>query len=85
MPTKILTPQMSKSDFSSLVMLPIVIDVPGQYITRCNEIATIRAVSTWHDFGCVGRYASGTADAWHKSGRLHFWSLSDNDIMGKLL
>ena len=76
---------MRGGDICSFATLPTVIDAPGQYVTRCGEVATIRAVSTWHDFGCVGRYASGTADTWHKSGRLHFWSLNDNDIMGKLL
>lgn len=68
----------------SLVTLPVVIDSPGDYVTRCGELVLIDLVSTKHNFGCVGIYASGQTDRWHKSGRLYFDVLSDNDIVSKL-
>lgn len=75
---------MSSADFRPLVTLPLVIDSPGEYLTRCGEIVLIDLVSTKHNFGCVGVYASGLLDRWHKSGRLYFDARSDNDIVQKL-
>jgi hypothetical protein len=71
----------SGAEFVSLITLPDVITQPGQYFTRAGEVVTVRRVSAKHDFGCRGIYSTGQADGWHKSGRLYFGILSDNDIV----
>ena len=74
---------MTSADFASLVILPVVIDAPGQYRTRSGETVVIDEVSSKHAFACRGVYPSGQRDAWHKSGRLYFGQLSNNDIVEK--
>lgn len=70
--------------FASFVNLPVVVDEPGDYVTRCGETVTVSKASSRHDFGCVGTYANcGTEDRWHKSGRLQAGRESNNDIVSK--
>lgn len=70
--------------FAAFVNLPVVIDEPGEYITRCGETVTIRKASSRHDFGCNGTYDNcGTDESWHKSGRLQATRESNNDIVAK--
>jgi hypothetical protein len=72
---------MSSAYFAPLVTKPDVITSPGQYITRGGETVTVTAASWRHDFGCVGTYADGTAERWHKSGRTSASRESRNDIV----
>jgi hypothetical protein len=75
---------MSSAYFASLVLLEVIIDAPGEYLTRSGEQVTIEKASSRHDFGCIGRYAGcGTQDRWHKSGRLFAGQLSGNDIVSR--
>lgn len=67
--------------FCAFLMLPYVIDGPGQYITRGGEQVTVERASTCHDFGCKGAYSCGTTEGWHKSGRLLFGRETCNDIV----
>ncbi|SED37738.1 hypothetical protein SAMN05216178_7001 [Pseudomonas saponiphila] len=70
--------------FAAFVNLPVVVDEPGDYVTRCGETVTVSKASSRHDFGCVGTYANcGTEDRWHKSGRLQAGRESNNDIVSK--
>lgn len=75
---------MSSAYFASLVLRPVIITAPGEYITRAGERVRIEKITTqyWHNFGCVGYYADGTVDFWHKSGRIFAGRLSGNDIVG---
>ena len=69
----------------SLVALPVIIDENGEYKTRKGEIVLIVRTSKKNDFGCDGWYdESNILDSWHKSGRLYFGQLSDNDIVSKV-
>lgn len=62
----------------------VIIDGPGEYLTRGGERVTIDHASTHHNFGCIGRYADcGTQDHWSKSGRLFAGTLSQNDIVAR--
>lgn len=71
---------MSSAYFSSFILL----DGPGEYLTRGGERVTIDQASTRHDFGCSGRYSGcNTQDHWHKSGRLSASSQSKNDIVAR--
>jgi hypothetical protein len=72
---------MSSAYFAPLVTKTDVITSPGQYITRCGETVTITATSRRHDFGCVGTYADGIAERWHKSGRISASRETRNDIV----
>ena len=72
---------MASAFFCAFITLPTVIEKPGQYVTRGGEVVTIDAVSSRHDFNCKGRYSDGIRDGWHKSGRLYFGTLSQNDIV----
>lgn len=69
--------------FSSLVVLPVVVDAPGEYLTRGGERVRVTEVSTKPAFACRGEYPNGTRDAWHRSGRLYFGTLSLNDLVAK--
>lgn len=69
--------------FASLVPLPVVIDGPGLYVTRAGEQVAVHLVGARHRFDCIGHYASGQLDRWHKSGRLYFGQRSPNDIIRK--
>lgn len=65
---------------TTLIVLPDVIVKPGRYRTRGGEVVSVEGITKGH-FGCQGFYANGTAERWHKSGRLYFGTLSDNDIV----
>lgn len=68
--------------FAPLVILPVVITAPGEYVTRDGERVTISKASSLHDFGCTGTYApSGETDHWHRSGRMFAGRESRNDIV----
>lgn len=70
--------------FIPLFTLPDIIDAPGEYLTRGGDRVMIDRASTRHDYGCVGSYAAcGTADKWHKSGRILATSETRNDVVGK--
>ena len=70
--------------FIPLFTLPDIIDAPGEYLTRGGDRVMIDRASTRHDYGCVGSYvACGTADKWHKSGRILATSETRNDIVQK--
>lgn len=67
-----------------LIFLPVVIDGPGDYLTRGGERVAISHASTRHDFQCTGSYSTcGTNDGWHKSGRLFAGPESRNDIVAR--
>jgi hypothetical protein len=70
--------------YASLVPLPVVIDGPGQYLTRAGELARITDATSKHRFACQGTYPCGTPENWHRSGRLYFGIHSDNDIVSKV-
>ncbi|MEX6780467.1 hypothetical protein [Pseudomonas aeruginosa] len=75
---------MSSAYFASFILLDVIIDGPGEYLTRGGERVTIDQASTRHDFGCSGRYSGcNTQDHWHKSGRLSASSQSKNDIVAR--
>ena len=73
---------MSSSYYAPLVVLPVIITTPGEYITRGGERVTISKTSSLNDHGCVGVYAvNGISDAWHRSGRIYAGMESLNDIV----
>lgn len=72
---------MSIAWFCAFLTLPAGITAPGQYRTRGGEVVTVERVSTRHEFGCKGTYSTGQRDGWHKTGRLYFGMLSNNDIV----
>lgn len=69
--------------FVPLVLIPVVIDSPGKYLTRCGETVEIVASSHRHDFGCHGHYANGVRESWHKSGRIFASQQTANDIVAR--
>jgi predicted nucleic acid-binding protein len=70
--------------FIPLFTLPVIINEPGEYLTRGGDRVTIDRASTRHDYGCVGSYvACGTAEKWHKSGRILATSETSNDVVCK--
>lgn len=75
---------MTSSYFAPLVLLPTVITRTGKYLTRAGEVVTIDVISTRHDLGCVGYYADGTSEQWHRSGRLYASTECSNDILSKM-
>lgn len=67
-----------------LIFQEVIIDKPGEYLTRGGERVTIDHASSRHDFGCSGRYAGcSTQDHWHKSGRIFAGAKSQNDIVAR--
>jgi hypothetical protein len=74
---------MRSSPFASLVTLPTIIDAPGVYLTRGGAEVIIHTVTTRHSFGCVGTYADGIEDGWHKSGRVLCTLKTSIDIISK--
>lgn len=73
---------MMSAYFAALVTLPVVINDTGEYITRSGERVSVHRASAHHDFGCSGEYlACGTAERWHKSGRINATSQTNNDIV----
>lgn len=72
-----------KRYFTSLFVLPAVIDGSGKYATRCGEGVEIAQSSSKHDFGCIGTYSNGTTEHWHKSGRLFSSRETANDVVAK--
>lgn len=73
----------SSAYFASMVVLPVIIDGPGPYVTRCGERVEITQSSTRHDFGCIGTYNCDTRERWHKSGRLFSGKETINDVVAK--
>lgn len=69
--------------FAPFVVLPTVIDGPGQYVTRCGEIVEISQASNRHDFGCAGAYSNSVGERWHKSGRLFASRETVNDVVAR--
>lgn len=79
---------MRSNYFAPLVPLPVIIDEPGAYVTRKGECVTvdfIGRVSTEHAFSCFGNYSGGVCETWHKSGRLHASTETENDIIRKVV
>jgi hypothetical protein len=73
---------MNSGYFAPLVTLPDIVTVPGEYFTRKGERVVVTKVSTHHDLNCVGAYVDcGTAERWHKSGRIRATSETLNDIV----
>lgn len=70
--------------FAPLVTLPDVITKPGRYRTRSGEIVTITTISRAHNYGCLGAYADGIAEGWHKSGRLYAERECLNDVISAI-
>jgi len=71
--------------FIPLFSLPTIIEEPVDYITRCGERVTIERTSARNDFNCVGHYSEcGTAEQWHKTGRIMASSETLNDIVKRL-
>jgi hypothetical protein len=69
--------------FAPLVVLPIIIDAPGRYVTRAGDIVTIEHIAAGFRFVCSGRYdRCGTHERWHRSGRVLATSETPNDIVG---
>lgn len=66
-----------------LILLPVIIDAPGKYKTRCGETVEVTKTSNKHDFGCHGTYEGNIAERWHKSGRIFASQESNNDIVEK--
>lgn len=67
--------------FAPLVTLPVVVAVPGAYLTRGNEVVTVVVASARNDFGCRGTYSNGVREGWHRSGRIFAGQESANDIV----
>lgn len=59
---------------------PVVITVPGQYVTRSGEAVTVDDVSNAH--WKRGTYATGQHESWHRSGRIFSGQETANDIVG---
>lgn len=71
--------------FIPLFSLPTIIEGPGDYLTRGGERVTIERTSARHDLNCVGHYTEcGTAERWHKTGRIMATSETRNDIVKRL-
>lgn len=76
---------MTNHDYTRPSMLPVIIDAPGVYVTRCGELVTIDRVSdSYLKPECYGVYSTGQRDSWHSTGRIFENLLSDNDIVSKL-
>jgi hypothetical protein len=75
---------MASAYFAPLVTLPVIIDTPGSYRTRCGDVVTIDVVTMSHAFHCRGVYPNGRLEDWHRSGRLYAGVESDNDVVTKL-
>ena len=68
--------------YAALVVLPVVIFQPGEYITRCGEKVTVVTMGGASS-KCKGSYPCAIPEAWHRSGRIYSGMLSDNDIVSK--
>lgn len=75
---------MASQNFVSFILMPTIIDSPGDYITRGGEVVQVMEVSSRHDFKCRGEYSNGIPEGWHKTGRIYFGQFSDNDIIKKV-
>ena len=63
-------------------LLPTIITGPGRYFTRCGEVVTVLSVTGKSLYSCIGAYANGTRESWHKSGRIFPATDTTNDIIG---
>jgi len=70
------------------VTLPVIIDGPGKYRTRCGETVVITHIQQGGGCDRCGFYDTGEEtpirDRWHKSGRVYPSTDSNNDILEKL-
>lgn len=68
--------------FYPLMFLKVIIDAPGDYLTRGGNRVTVVKASTRNDSGCNGFYtACKTPEHWHKSGRIFASRETQNDIV----
>ena len=74
---------MSNTYFIPLFFIPVIIDAPGEYITRCGEVVQVTQSSHRHNFGCIGTYSNNVREKWHKSGRIFATQESANDVVRK--
>lgn len=74
---------MRSNYFAPLIPLPVIIDEPGAYVARKGERVTVSLASAEHAFSCHGNYSGGVYETWHKSGRLHASTETENDIIRK--
>lgn len=72
---------MKSAYFAPLVVLPVIVAEPGNYVTRCGETVSVSAVSWRNDFGCTGLYSNGVRERWHRSGRIFAGQETANDIV----
>lgn len=63
-----------------MMISPVIITEPGQYVTRCGETVTITVLSRKDAWG---HYSNGVEERWDVSGILLHFSESANDIMAK--
>lgn len=75
---------MTSAYYAPLVLAPMVIVAPGEYVTRCGETVTVTAASARHEHGCVGQYPNEVREAWHRSGRIFANMETQNDIVRAL-
>lgn len=74
---------LDSSYFVPLFSKPVLVDAPGEYVTRSGEKVTVQKVSTAHNFGCRGTYANGAHERWHKSGCLFSSWPSPHDLVSR--
>lgn len=68
--------------FVPLVILWDVITGPGEYVTRCGEVVSIDSADCRAaKLDCLGSYADGTRERWHRSGRIMASREMVNDIV----
>jgi hypothetical protein len=70
------------------LLLPVVVDAPGQYVTRGGDVVTIERITSHRGWGyknrAEGQYSNGVAECWSaRGGRVLPWYLSQNDIVAK--
>lgn len=76
---------MRSTYYVQLITLPIVIDGPGEFLTRCGERVKVVTTSTGHDLGNRGSYADcGIEESWHRSGRISASRETPNDIVARV-
>lgn len=64
-----------------LITKTTIITRAGDYVTRCGETVNIVSATALQGFNCIGYYADGTLESYHKSGRLFANIESQNDIV----
>ncbi len=70
--------------YLSRMFLPVIVDAPGNYVTRSGEVVTITAVKkASYGLTCKGVYPQGILETWTKSGHIFPSIESGNDIVAK--